>query len=68
MTPIENVPLTIFPLLLLALAALLFIFVAGFPNGTPESGVTRQRLIGAGLACYMVYQVLQLIGGLVRTP
>jgi hypothetical protein len=61
----ETVPLTIFPILLLALAGLMFILAAVLPSGK-DSVDTKLRLFSFGLACWIVFVILQLIGGLVK--
>lgn len=57
-------PLGIFPVLLLLLACVLFILAATERNGRGTED--RQRLLSAGLACWVLYILLQLIGGLVK--
>jgi len=64
-TVTPNPPLTVFAVLLLGLAVVLFILAAvAPPNG--ENNAHRFRLMSAGSACWVLYILLRLIGGLVR--
>jgi hypothetical protein len=61
----QEMPLTVFAVLLLLLATVLFVLAAVLPVEV-ESNVNRFRLLAAGSACWVLYVLLQLIGGLVK--
>jgi hypothetical protein len=62
---IESVPLSIFPILLLGLAGILFVLAAVLPPS--RDGIDyRFRLFSFGLFCWVVFALLQLIGGLIK--
>lgn len=60
--PLTTTPLTVFPVVLLLIAGVLFV-LATVGNGTLEK---RQRYQSAGFVCLVLYWVLRLIGGLVK--
>ena len=65
--PVPQMPLSIFAFLLLGLACVLFILAAVGKNGDQRQQTEyRQQLMSWGLACWVLYILLQLIGGLVK--
>lgn len=61
------VPLNIFAILSLLIATILFVLAAVLPISA-SANASRERLVAAGLACWVLFILLQLIGGLVKTP
>ena len=58
----SRVPLTVFQILLIGASVVLFILAAV----NTKTNEQRFRYVAAGLACWVVYVLLQMIGGLVK--
>ena len=66
--PREAIPalaetVSLLPVLLLVVAACMFVIAASLRNGRDED---RQRLLSAGLACWIFYTLLHLVGAVIR--
>ena len=59
--PVLPETISLIPVVMLVLASVLFILAAAV-NGATH----RDRLVSAGLACWVLYVLMNLVGGMVR--